>query len=160
MAKREQIEGECVFEVPENATQDSTDPLDLEGCDNVSEELQQLIEDFAEVSALIKEKTLEKDEIKGTVLEIWDNGVGSPVPTPWGRVKYVKGSKESENVDGKKCVELLEKSIGFDTAIKLLKKAGFDEVLMKGILGDAVGKFKLPMKKTAARAATLAFEGL
>jgi hypothetical protein len=159
MPKRELIEGETVFNMPEGATEDSLEPLDLEGCDNVSEELLQLIEDFAKVSAVVKEKTLEKDEIKGTVLEIWD-GVGSPVPTPWGRVKYVKGSKESENVDGKKCVELLEKSIGFDTAIKLLKKAGFDETLMKGILGDAVGKFKLPMKKTAARSATLAFEGL
>ena len=159
MSKREQIEGECVFDVPENATEDSTDPLDLEGCDNVSEELQQLIEDFAQVSAVVKEKTREQAELKDTVLEIWD-GIGSPVPTPYGRVMYRRGSDAGESVDGKKCVELLQKAINIDTAVKLLKKAGFDELLMKGILSDGVGKIKPPMKKTAARNATLAFEEL
>jgi len=156
MVKKELLEGECVFDVPEGS---ELEGLDLSDCENLEEELVQHIKDFARVSGLIKDKTLEKDELKKIIIALWD-GSESPFATKWGRVIFRKGWDGKEAVDDKACTKLLDKALNFEMALNLLAAAGHDRAVMKGILVDAMGQFELPMKKTAGRSATLEFEGI
>ncbi len=155
-----QIDGETVFDLPEGSLEDFKDPLDLEGCETFSQELEELLLDFARLSSIVREKTIEKNETKETILELWDGTNNSPFPTKYGRVIYRKGYDGKESVDDKACTKLLDKALNFEVALDILAEAGFDRVVMKGLLVDAMGKFKMPMKKTAGRSATLEFEEL
>jgi hypothetical protein len=156
MVKKELLDGECVFDVPENS---ELDVFDLEGCENLEAELVQSLKDFAKISSIVKDKTLEKDELKKIIIQLWD-GAESPFPTKWGRVIFRKGWEGKEAVDDKASAKLLDKALNFNMALDLLEAAGHDRAVMKGILVDAMGQFDLPMKKTAGRSATLEFEGI
>ena len=159
---------EEVFELPEDWTDthealgthsilDSIDDeLDL---DTIIEELPQLMSDFAQATSIYKDKKLEADELKETILNVWD-GSGSPYVTDFGRIFHRNGSSGKDKVDDKACVKLLQKAVHFESAVSVFVLAGFDKEQVTQILKLAVGKIKLPMTKTASRKATLEFEAL